>query len=1549
MRKHLLLISFVMCVVGVQLNAAPITVSKARELAYTMDVFKPMTRQGGYELQCIYAPGATTRAAEFTAPYYVFGPQGGDGFIIISGDDEFPALVGYSVSSPFTGDKMPEALSAFLADYEAYVAAVQTGQVSPPDVGTRAGGIEVAPMVTARWNQGQPYNDQCNGFVTGCVATAMAQIMNYYKWPAAANSSIDTQPNNFGVTYEHAIDWNNMLDVYIDQWNSASQTYEPTYQPQQAKAVANLMALCGIGVRMYYSTSGSGALNYEVPNALINYFKYSPTVSQHQRNEYLTSEWVEMVRSNLEQKIPLLYSGSADMGHMFVCDGIDAQDLVHINWGWGGFYDGYFDMCYMDPGGSGIGGGTGGYNRFQSVIAGIKPLATGEEGGEKVPAVLTATGFSLLSDSRIPKNTPKGHFVIGIKTVENLTDATENETYYWGLAVIDKSGNIVRKLMNEVTFASGWYMADLQLNLHIVQDAVGNNISPTLPNGEYEVVPTMFKKDDASTNISECSLMYCSGGVNRFNLTVTDSELIMAPNKTFTPADLTFIGVEVPPKIYADLDNGLMLVKIKNSGSTTYQGNIKVVFKTPSGTEQEVVYYTPLFGDKEMDLPIPLPTFTTAGEYGLQVFYELTDNNYQAISSDRSYSITVLPLPQSAIVMMDYPLTIYYNKENRLDNYISAYTYLKANKVYEGPMELYALREGDPETKEILLLQCVTKVSTTSERIQGLADYSEGYRNLSAGKYNLYLKYSSEGEMIKVTPESNNNYVMELGETPTDIPLLNAPLVINDDLPLLDGQRFTIKATLVSVSGYTGRLLGSASYRDADNKWQTAALFNTLDITLLPNEPQTIELVASTIEGTPEGNYAFTFQFPYKDSFYSLPLKGYEASNSFQITHTALVVSAPLIVNEGNEVKPGSEGTVQLTVKSGIKYPSSYFYLEDIPGVLKGTTVNVETLPYNQDQVLSLPYTIEPFAVGGDYTLTVIHRDPKTGQASTLDLGEQAASAKFSVTAVKGQPIVVAPLEINEGIPLYNGQSFVIKSTLLSPSDYSGSIYGTTFYTAADGSSVAMVHIYRKDVALKAGEQQTVYLDAICYNDPPEGSYTLKALYTEGEDGIDLSLGQYAESATFQVTRTLIVVPSAIGMLNGRQLDQGSSGEVQFTVISQINHPSTYFYIEDIPGVLTGSRVNVEKLPYNQRYVLNLCYTIDEKATPGDYVLRIIHKDPVTEQPIALDLGEFDYSAKFSVVAVGDKPEVVAPIVVNEGIPLLNGQSFTIKIPLIAPAGYSGLLYGNAAYKDAGGEWNTVAYVYGKDIELKPNEQQIIELAAVCYDEAPIGSYSLSLYYAYGGYGIDLPLGAYAESAIFQVIHAPVVVSAPLVVNEGNDVEQGSEGTVQLTVVSQINHPRSYFYIDAIPGVLTGARVDVDNLPYNETIVLSLPYSVEDEAAIGEYALKVIHKDVMTEQPTELDLGEHTASAKFNVVQGTGIEGKWLAAIYAYQVPDGFVLRGLSGNEEIRVYNLSGRLLLTQQATANEVLVSSQQVDAKSCVVVVKKGTKQAVLKVVMK
>ncbi len=236
-----------------------------------------------------------------------------------------------------------------------------------------------------------------------------------------------------------------------------------------------------------------------------------------------------------------------------------------------------------------------------------------------------------------------------------------------------------------------------------------------------------------------------------------------------------------------------------------------------------------------------------------------------------------------------------------------------------------------------------------------------------------------------------------------------------------------------------------------------------------------------------------------------------------------------------------------------------------------------------------------------------------------------------------------------------------------------------------------------------------------------------------------------------------------------------------------------------------------------------------------------------------------------------------------------------------------------------------------------------------CYGNSPAGNYTLNLHYGYRGYSVKLPLGQYAESAIFQVTRTPLVVSAPLVINEGKDVEQGSSGTVQLAVKSGIKYPNSYFYIEGIPGVLTSQRVEVETLPYNETYVLSLPYTVENEAVIGGYTLRIIHKHPGTQQDVELALDEHASSANFNIVVGTGIEGNTLAGIYAYQVADGFVLKGLSGNENISVYNTSGRLLLATQAVANELLISTAQADAKHCIVVIKQGSRQAVLKVALK
>ena len=207
MKKATTRIILMMWMVNTHFYAAPISVKKAQEIAESMSLFSPSTRQSNVTLQCIYTPGESTRSADVYAPYYVFGPQNNSGFVIISGDDELHSLVGYSVDNTFDIDKIPVQLQALLSDYAMYVAAIQSGEVAAPDLSKRsANGVVVAPMITTKWDQSKPYNDLCLPYYTGCVATAMAQIMNYHKWPAQANASLDNMPNDYRVPYERTID-----------------------------------------------------------------------------------------------------------------------------------------------------------------------------------------------------------------------------------------------------------------------------------------------------------------------------------------------------------------------------------------------------------------------------------------------------------------------------------------------------------------------------------------------------------------------------------------------------------------------------------------------------------------------------------------------------------------------------------------------------------------------------------------------------------------------------------------------------------------------------------------------------------------------------------------------------------------------------------------------------------------------------------------------------------------------------------------------------------------------------------------------------------------------------------------------------------------------------------------------------------------------------------------------------------------------------------------------------------------------------------------------
>ena len=326
-------------------------------------------------------------SSETATSYYVFDNGSDKGFTIVSGDDELPEIVGYSAHGNSEHLMKTEGCAAFLKAYQKFVAAFTQGDAKARKIlaeqrALKADGRYQQPKIEPllgdiAWNQETPYNKLCPKYkgsklsATGCVATAMAQVMMYYQYPKELKATIPAYTTTTNKLKVKAIskgekyDWDNMLPTYT----------EGEYNTTQANAVAKLMFHCGAAVQMDYGDS-SGA--WVLPEDMSTYFGYDADLLQEvYRSFYTLAEWKEILDRELEAKRPILYGGvrSYERGHQFVCDGSDGEGLYHINWGWSGDSDGYFDITLLDPDVSGTGAGTSadGYNRDCSVIIGIAP------------------------------------------------------------------------------------------------------------------------------------------------------------------------------------------------------------------------------------------------------------------------------------------------------------------------------------------------------------------------------------------------------------------------------------------------------------------------------------------------------------------------------------------------------------------------------------------------------------------------------------------------------------------------------------------------------------------------------------------------------------------------------------------------------------------------------------------------------------------------------------------------------------------------------------------------------------------------------------------------------------------------------------------------------------------------------------------------------------------------------------------------------------------------------------------------------------------------
>lgn len=327
----------------------------------------------------IVADPAFTQYADNAPALYVFTAHENNGYMVVSADDCAPALLGYSTTDNFNATAIPEPMKEWLEEYSLQIAAMRNNPSSTMVKGSIRSLVEkheIAPQLTTLWNQGSPYNQDCPKVGTastysGCVATAMAQVMKYHNWPPKGTGS-------------HSYEWNEQtLSMDFSQrtfdWGNMTNTYSSSSTVAQKNAVAYLMHACGISVDMGYGTSASGAVTSKVPGALIQYFDYAKesTFIQHAYvKDYL---WEDYLYNSLSTTGPVLFSGrNSEGGHAFVCDGY-SQGYYHFNWGWGGSSNGWFLLTALNPSSQGIGGTTKGYNASQGIMINARPMYEGSK------------------------------------------------------------------------------------------------------------------------------------------------------------------------------------------------------------------------------------------------------------------------------------------------------------------------------------------------------------------------------------------------------------------------------------------------------------------------------------------------------------------------------------------------------------------------------------------------------------------------------------------------------------------------------------------------------------------------------------------------------------------------------------------------------------------------------------------------------------------------------------------------------------------------------------------------------------------------------------------------------------------------------------------------------------------------------------------------------------------------------------------------------------------------------------------------------------------
>lgn len=668
-----------------------------------------------------------TKSSTQDSYYYVFNISQDQGFIIVSGDDRAKQILGYSDSGNYSTNNLPDNFRNWMAFYQKELTGLfatpetnvpvslnNSGTFPSPNLNTRRYASSINPLLgEIKWNQSHPYNLFCpviDSIQTpaGCVATAMAQIMKYYQWPVQGNGKYsykqtgiaDSLKANFGNT---TYDWTNMTNTYsIDSPPSIGDT-----------AVATLTYHCGIAVNMMYNNDGSSAMSSEIPAAMSSFFGYDANAQLLSRDYYSATEWNDKLKQELNSSRPVLYGG-ADIdgaGHQFVCDGYDTNNLYHFNWGWGGHYNGYFELSSLNVETPGIGGGSGGYSIGQDLIVGIqKPTGSSIKTYE-----INLLSNPSVDTTSIPRNA-QFNFNYGFANLGGNTFTGE-----FAIALYQTNALVTPLILYRSVVLPSYFG-----NANAVASSL--YIPSTIANGFYQIYPIY-----RGVGETEWKIMRSKTGTHKgLNANVTTSSISFSTPDVYPMLGLTD-SLKTVGRLYTN-ETGRFTASVQNNGG---EYNSYLIFALKSVVTDEVTYVALH--------PVNIPTGTTKqvelsneislapGEYSLYLLYDVNNdqsNPSMSIlnpSENNPIRISILESPTTApiITLIEKPtvsdsivsnnsdITLRFKVKNTggfFNNYIAAFIFadsIPTSVDYLGPITVVMDTE---EEKTLSLTKTITLV-----------------------------------------------------------------------------------------------------------------------------------------------------------------------------------------------------------------------------------------------------------------------------------------------------------------------------------------------------------------------------------------------------------------------------------------------------------------------------------------------------------------------------------------------------------------------------------------------------------------------------------------------------------------------------------------------------------------------------------------------------------------------------------------------------------------------------------------------------------------------